>query len=273
MAVIDKNTSFKRSETLPWVEMRCANQSAACYHTHSHDEFSFGVIDAGRAEYRNMKKRNQIAHGSTVTINPGDAHSCNPSAGEWSYRMLFVDTHWIGQLQQDMLKSSVQDYHPFKTQYLNDNHSYLHFHQLFEGLLNEPNPLVAENLLVTYLENLFVDHNRNAPDSKKPDTHRVIRAKEAIMDQLESNVSLEYLAEQTGLSRYHLIRSFKARYGQSPHAFQLDNRIKKAKVLLQRGSNLSDIACDLGFADQSHFQRNFKKRLAMTPKQYQDFFI
>lgn len=92
------------------------------------------------------------------------------------------------------------------------------------------------------------------------------------MDQLGSNWSLEKFSEESGLSRYHLIRSFKDRYGQSPHAYQLDQRIKKAKSLLQDGTSLADTALQLGFADQSHFQRNFKKRVAVTPKQYQSFF-
>ncbi|MDX1344059.1 MAG: helix-turn-helix transcriptional regulator, partial [Reinekea sp.] len=66
-----------------------------------------------------------------------------------------------------------------------------------------------------------------------------------------------------------LIRSFKARFGQTPHAYQLDSRIKRAKQLLRSGQALSSVALELGFADQAHFQRHFKRRLAVTPKVYQ----
>jgi AraC-like DNA-binding protein len=92
------------------------------------------------------------------------------------------------------------------------------------------------------------------------------------MDQLDSNWSLDQFSNETGLSRYHLIRSFKAHYGLAPHAYQLDQRIKKAKILLQQGKDLADTAQQLGFSDQAHFQRNFKKRVAVTPKRYQSFF-
>jgi uncharacterized cupin superfamily protein len=95
----DKSLFFRRSPSLPSVEMRQAFNLSACYHTHSHDEFSFGVIDNGSADYRSLRQRNRIGRGTTVTINPGDAHACNPNAGEWSYRMLFVDTQWVGDLQ------------------------------------------------------------------------------------------------------------------------------------------------------------------------------
>ena len=81
------------------------------------------------------------------------------------------------------------------------------------------------------------------------------------------------LMQESGLSRFHLIRSFKQTCGLSPHAYQLDERIKQAKNLLKSGYSILDTSHLLGFADQSHLQRNFKKRLAVTPKQYQAFFL
>ena len=269
----DQTLFFKKSDALPFVEMRRADRSSACYHTHAHDEFSFGVIDSGQADYLNLSRRNLVGRGTTVTINPGEAHSCNPKAGSWSYRMLFVDTGWIGQLQQEMLNSHGRDYLPFVELFESDLQTYQAFDQLFESLLSESNSLVAESLLIQFLECRFLMRCSRAKDAVRPDFHRVQRVKELIMDQLDTNISLDEFAEHSGLSRYHLIRSFKQKYGQPPHAYQLDQRINKAKALLQQGKSLVDTASLLGFADQSHFQRNFKKRLAVTPKQYQAFFI
>lgn len=269
----DKTLYFKKSEALPFVEMRRADRSSACYHTHSHDEFSFGVIDAGQADYLNLSHKSLIGGGTTVTINPGDAHSCNPKAGSWSYRMLFIDTGWIGQLQQEMLNSHGLDYLPFPERYESDEQTYQAFDRLFKSLLIESNSLAAESLLIEFLEYRFLMRFSQARDAATPDYHRVQRVKELIMDQLDTNISLDEFAKHTGLSRYHLIRSFKEKYGQSPHAFQLDQRINKAKMLLQQGDSLADTASLLGFSDQSHFHRNFKKRVAVTPKQYQAFFI
>ncbi|WP_250655754.1 AraC family transcriptional regulator [Alkalimarinus coralli] len=269
----EQSLFFKKSDILPFVEMRRADRSSACYHTHSHDEFSFGVIDEGEAEYRNQRCKNHIGSGMTVTINPADAHSCNPKEGLWSYRMLFVDTHWIGELQQEMLSFHSIDYLPFPNLYESDAKTYHSFGKLFEILVAETNPLVAESLLIQFLERRFMNSASLAKASALPDLMRVKQVKELIMDQLDVNISLDEFSAHSGLSRYHLIRSFKHAYGQSPHAFQLDQRIKKAKSLLQRGESIVDTASVLGFADQSHFQRNFKKRLAVTPRQYQAFFV
>ncbi|WP_019614211.1 AraC family transcriptional regulator [Psychromonas ossibalaenae] len=264
----DKTVFFKKSEVLPFVEIRQASLSTACYHAHSHDEFSFGVIDSGIADYHNLNQRNRIGAGDTVTINPADIHSCNPMAGDWSYRMLFVQTNWIGQLQSEMLNIDSIDYQPFSEVLNRSPQSYQQFQLLFTSLLNEANPLAAESLLIQYLQQYFLIKN-----PEKNDSVNIRKVKELISDQLNINHSLKDLAKESGLSRCHLIRSFKQSYGLSPHAYQLDERIKQAKRLLKSGHSLIDTSHLLGFADQSHLQRNFKKRLAVTPKQYQAFFI
>jgi AraC-like DNA-binding protein len=264
----DKTVFFKKSEVLPFVEMRQASLSTACYHAHSHDEFSFGVIDSGIADYRNLKQYNKIGAGDTVTINPDDIHSCNPMLGDWSYRMLFVDTDWIGQLQSEMLGIDNIDYLPFSDILNRSPQAYQQFQVLFASLLNESNPLVVESHLIQYLQQYFL-----VKQTEKSNSLNIRRVKELLSDQLNINHSLNDLAKESGLSRYHLIRCFKQSYGLSPHAYQLDERIKHAKTLLKAGHSLIDTSHLLGFADQSHLQRNFKKRLAITPKQYQSYFI
>lgn len=268
---IPDNCFFRRSEALPRVEMRLADHSSACYSTHSHDEFSFGVIDTGAARYQNLNDSHRIGRGTTVTINPADSHSCNPDRQHWSYRMLFVDTLWLGQLQAEIFHSA-EDYIPFSEPYQFSALSYRRFNALFEALQAEDSG-IAETLLIGYLEAMFSNRQRRRQPSDKRDSVAVTRVRELIMDQLDSNLPLQRFVEETGLSRYQLIRHFKQAYGQSPHAWQLDQRIISAKRLLQRGDSLSDVANNLGFADQAHFQRHFKKRLAMTPKRYQSFFV
>lgn len=260
----DQTVFFKKSETLPFVEIRQASHSVACYHPHSHDELSFGVIIAN---YLNVNQQNRIGQGDTVTINPTEIHSCNPISGDWSYRMLFIEADWVSQLQAELSHKNQCDNLPFSTVLDRSIASYQQFGLLFDSVLNENNPLVSESLLIEYLQQHFKNYS-----SKKTNAVHLQRVKELISDQLNVNHRLADLAKESGLSRYHLIRSFKQKYGLSPHAYQLDERIKQAKTLLKTGHSLLDTSHLLGFSDQSHLQRNFKKRLAVTPKQYQTFF-
>lgn len=258
-----------QSAALEFVEMRIANHSDSCYSTHSHDEFSFGVVDKGHAVYKNTRSSHQVEQGTTVTINPGDAHSCNPKGASWSYRMLFIDSTWIAKAQQDVCASQHFEYASFEQHLLTDQQRYREFSTLFNTLLSQTNPLLAEGLLTEYCAQLFDP----SLAFKTIQTGEVELAQQMIMDQLDETVTLDDLCHVVGLSPYHLIRSFKKRYGQSPHAYQLDQRIKRARLLLKSGQGLASIANALGFSDQSHFQRNFKKRTALTPRQYQQFFV
>ena len=54
----------------------------------------------------------------------------------------------------------------------------------------------------------------------------------------------------------------------TPHAYLLDQRIRHARTLLRQGQPLAEVALASGFADQAHFQRQFKRRVAATPGQY-----
>ncbi len=282
----DNTVSIQPCATLPFVEMRQASASSACYHPHSHDEFSFGVIDQGTASYQNLNQQLRTGPCDTVTINPGDLHACNPDSQHWSYRMLFLDTDWVGQLQlefQDSTGSKLtgnpgSDYHPFATPLVRQQQHYQRFDQLFVMLRQSRVPLETESAMIDYLQYAFLtqeqvsSQDRCVSASSTAVPRSILRTKDRLLDQLDHNHSLAELACEAGMSRYHLIRRFKQYFGLSPHALLLDERIKTAKHLLRRGQALANIASQLGFTDQSHFQRSFKKRVALTPKQYQSFF-
>lgn len=84
----------------------------------------------------------------------------------------------------------------------------------------------------------------------------------------DAALPLAELAAHAGLSPYQLIRRFVRHTGMTPHAYQLDRRIQRARRLLAAGTPICDTALATGFADQSHFHRSFRERVAATPGQY-----
>jgi AraC-like DNA-binding protein len=85
---------------------------------------------------------------------------------------------------------------------------------------------------------------------------------------MRRNVALEDLSALSGLSPYHLIRVFRQELGLSPHAYFEQVRIHRARRLLKEGLPIVDVAVDLGFTDQSHLNRHFKKLTGVTPGAY-----
>ncbi|MDQ2147678.1 AraC family transcriptional regulator [Alcaligenaceae bacterium C4P045] len=79
------------------------------------------------------------------------------------------------------------------------------------------------------------------------------------------DTSLTELARTAGVSRYRLIRVFRAATGMTPHAWILNRRVNLARERIRSGADIACVAQDLGFADQAHFQRVFKAHTGITP--------
>jgi AraC family transcriptional regulator len=83
------------------------------------------------------------------------------------------------------------------------------------------------------------------------------------------DLSLQALANESGYSRVHFVRMFRAATGYSPHNYLLNLRLERAKELLKNPSiSLIDIALDCGFSSHSHMSRLFRKSVGFTPSAY-----
>ena len=83
------------------------------------------------------------------------------------------------------------------------------------------------------------------------------------------DISLQELAGIAGLSTSHFGRAFKQSKGVTPHRYLTQRRVQRAQELLA-GTELafSEIALAAGFADQSHFCRQFRSVVGTTPSTY-----
>jgi AraC family transcriptional regulator len=102
-------------------------------------------------------------------------------------------------------------------------------------------------------------------------SHAIERTRSLIESSLSQGCSLEDLAEEAGVSRSHFARRFRAEMGVSPHRYQSQVRVEKAKVLLRdTRMSLVDIAMELGFCSQSHFTQVFRALAGVTPRKFRE---
>lgn len=89
--------------------------------------------------------------------------------------------------------------------------------------------------------------------------------------QQKGNIRVEQLEALTGYTCRTIQRQFRQDTGMSPKAFGRIIRCQAALHSLHQQGNVSfsDLALDLGFSDQSHFLREFKKLISTTPLDYQ----
>jgi AraC-like DNA-binding protein len=96
------------------------------------------------------------------------------------------------------------------------------------------------------------------------------RAVSFIRENFRRGVSVKELANAVHLSPRQVHRKFVENFGMSPQAFIVKLRMQAACEALQReGAQISEVAGDLGFCDQSSFTQLFQKYVGLTPLKYQ----
>jgi AraC family transcriptional regulator len=96
---------------------------------------------------------------------------------------------------------------------------------------------------------------------------KLVRAVEYIQDQLGTDLTVSGIAQAVYMTPYHFTRLFKESTGQSPYQYVVEARVRKAKELLTTGKfTISEVAHQVGFADQSHLTRHFKRVFGLPPK-------
>jgi AraC family transcriptional regulator len=97
------------------------------------------------------------------------------------------------------------------------------------------------------------------------------RLLEFVEAHLCEDLSLSALAEVIEMPPYQFVRWFKAKVGQSPHAWVITCRLNRAKTLLANTEQpIAQIAFDCGFSSQSHMTTLFSRYIGITPKQYRE---
>lgn len=123
--------------------------------------------------------------------------------------------------------------------------------------------LVGDSLIVALIARLAGWQSAEAISNSVRD-----RAIELIHTRFAEALSLEEIAAAAGVGVRQLCRSFKHATGMSPHQYLLRQRIEHAKLLIGRGLDLSDVAVQCGFSDQSQLTRAFSRHVGTTPGRY-----
>jgi AraC family transcriptional regulator len=97
----------------------------------------------------------------------------------------------------------------------------------------------------------------------------LLRAIERLRSDSDADVSLDALASDAGLSRFHFCRAFKESTGLSPHAWLRQHRVKQAMTMLRdTDTSIVSVAAELGYASQTAFAAAFRRLTGETPSDW-----
>src|SRR6185295_12046111 len=127
--------------------------------------------------------------------------------------------------------------------------------------------ILAVHLLRNYLETPEGDQR----NTQRTVVHRAVSKAIAFIQHNQArDIHLADIATAAHVSPFHLTRLFKRAMGVAPYQYLIQMRVNSARALIAAGGgeySLAQIATSVGFADQSHLNRHFKRVLGMTPKQ------
>lgn len=239
---------------------------------HFHDEMVIAVTERGGSEFRSRGVCEYAEPGTILAFNPGEPHSGRMRYSErWRYRAFYLSDRALARFADD-LEVKPEALPHFLTNKLADEQlcrRLLLLHEMAEagGAI-----LQKQSELLTTLANLFVTHGTPAPKLRRlgNEKSRISQVLHYLADNYERNITLNELSRLSGLSTFHLIRSFNKLIGLSPHAFLIQLRVRRAREMLETGVPLAQVAAAVGLYDQSALNRHFKRIYGVTPGQYAD---
>jgi AraC-like DNA-binding protein len=231
------------------------------YPAHCHETWAVLIVDDGAIRY-DLDRRRCGATGQTVTIlPPGVAHNGGPAVGVSGFRKreIYLDGSFFpaGLAGPAVDNTSISD-PPLRAA----------ISELHDCLLAGPETLDAEARLAGIGQRITTHLSRRRRPVPAPEPGIAWQLRRLLDDHTSSQVSLAWAAVTLDRSIPHLVRSFTRQFGLSPHAYVTGRRIDAARRLLLRGAAPADVAAAVGFYDQAHFTRHFKRHTATTPASY-----
>ncbi len=228
---------------------------------HTHDELMVGVMRSGRKRFRCGPRSLVVGPGALSVVNPGQVHTGERADG---HRLLYTGVYLTpGVLRRagapasaDVGRAVVEDADVWRG--------------LSAAVEAGIDRLAGEEALLAGLRALTRRYGECADAESAPTICRaaVRRARDYVQTHLGDGLDLDRLAEAAGVGQRHLIRSFRAASGLTPHAYVTQARVERAKALLRRRVPAAHVALATGFSDQAHLTKMFKRLTGATPARY-----
>ena len=232
--------------------------------------FIVNLTIKGKGQILNGEQAFTVERGDLLLFPPATAHYYGraPDAQEWHHRWVYFRprAYWADWLKWPQTVETVGRLSLADSQLIQE------FDDLFldiEETHKQIRPM-SEQLAMNLLERLLIRCYEASSLTEHPQVdHRVLEACQILSESLSADISIETLAEKVFLSPSRLAHLFREQVGVSIVRWREDQRIMRAKLLLQ--TTLLPVAVvgqQVGYDDQLYFSRVFKKRVGVSPSEY-----
>lgn len=243
---------------------------AHAYDPHFHDQVLVGVTEQGVQQFRCRRAVHRSTPGRMIFMEPGETHDGEAYAAEgFTYAMLYFDPRWLREAAALYAGADPGETVFSFPRTLDDDPVLARAVSHARRQIAQPDSRMAREAALDDVVMRLAQRFAGAATESRGQAPRVAKLAREMMDAgFERDLGLEELALHAGTDRFRLTRAFSATYGLSPHAYLVQRRLNRARMLLSAGGQPADVAAATGFSDQSHLGRWFRRAFGMTPAAY-----
>lgn len=259
-----------RRDTETGIESLRAHFSGHAYDPHDHDDMLIGYTEQGVQRFQCHRSLHTSVPGRAILIEPGALHDGHaPEPGGFTYAMLYLPQPWVERAARRLSLAGLGGVEAaFGNTLVDDPRLVEAIRQAFFALYGNEGRLARDQALDHLMEHLGGQLRDGPAQGGRAAPPAIARARDLLHEHMGANIGLDELVDITGIDRFRLTRAFQREFGTSPHAYLVRLRLRAARKLLAAGHTPAEVAAEVGFADQSHLGRWFRRAYRMTPATY-----
>ncbi len=231
------------------------------YPPHTHDTWTMFIVDEGAIRY-DLDTRHRGAVGARITLLPPHVVHDGRSAGTDGFRkrVLYVGTDVLDERMTGRAVDEPDIEDPALIRRLRALHR----------VLQDPDEALAAESILAVVGARLSAHlgDRNGMAVERPDDDVASDLRDLLDERRFGSLTLAEAGCILHVSPAHLVRCFSRRFGIAPHRYLLGRRIDAARGRLLQGEPIAQVATGVGFHDQAHLTRHFKRHVGTTPARY-----
>lgn len=248
---------------------------------HHHDFYEIYFLISGDVTYTIESRQYHVAPGNLLLISPQELHQIciRPDMSAYERYVLWVDPKLLNRLSTPLsdLTRNLNLSNPRRGNLLQlKSEDRTHLLKLFEELWQESetesygSDLLWDSLLIQLL--VAINRLSISPSSALEEVTHSTKAVSEVVDYINLHynepLSLDMLAEQVFLSKYHLSHEFNRQVGTSVYRYIQKKRLLIARQLLAQGKKPNEVYLSCGFTDYAGFYRAFRAEYQVSPREY-----
>jgi AraC-like DNA-binding protein len=270
-----ESARYWQHPAIPHTDLLSARYVRHAFGRHTHDTFVIAAVTRGVEEFERGGERLRVHPGEVALVNPDVVHTGHAGVPEgWSYRVLYPEVDEVAAVAGELglRRPGAGALHMPRTVVPDPELSRLVLRVHAAAELDDA--LAASTAWRSVITRLAQGYLAPLRASALPESTAgagriaAARARELLLQRMDDSPSLDRLAEEVGARPFPLLRAFRDAYGLPPHAWLTQERVRSARRLLDGGLPPAEAAVRVGFVDQAHLSRHFRRMIGVPPGAY-----